>query len=1211
MLIRTGRFTRARARAAALGAVVFATSLVTTTPVASAAPGDPSCNTAGGIVTCTFLPIGAMVPWLVPADVTSVRALVIGGKGGSSGAVAGGNSSFSYGTFTVTPGETLQISVGGNGSGSTAGWNGGGAGTAGAGGGGASDIRKGGSALANRIIIAGGGGGAGASTANGTGGAGGTAGIIGSAGSSASGFVATGGGAGGGLFSGGAGGTSVEPSPSDWLASPNYDASGFSGSLGQGGTYLPNFGAAEGGGGGGGGGRFGGGSGAGGKFYTYTGTDLNPPFVTATGAGGGGGGGTSFLNVALTDSGIISTTDGPSIVLFHAAPSSAPTISPIADISVDSLASACSATVVAPTTSTTGTPLPTESFSPTMPSVFPVGTTGVTATATNGVSPDATANFRVTVRDVTPPKIENLPLDITTIATDSAGALVDFIDPTVSDNCPNATVFQSDGPASGDTFPPGATTVTYTATDGSNNTVTESFTVTVQVPPTVDTTGLINVVTDRNTCSATNVSAPTVLTTGVPTPTVSFSPSLAGPFPKGATPVTATASNGVAPDATARILVAVSDRQPPTLLMPLGIVVPATGADGAIVNYSTPTAVDNCGTVIQLRPVNPAHASGNRFPIGTTRVEWLATDDSSNAAFNTFSITVTPTAPSVGPIAPVFVDTDLDTCRATNVAAPTVLTGGFPAPTVTFTPSLAGPFLLGTTGVTATASNGTDPAATTLFGVTVRDRQSPSINTPANIVVPATGPGGAIVTFDPVTMSDNCGIKSGQKLPGLDSGDLFPIGITTLSYEATDVNDNATSKSFTVTVEGAAPTIAPIREIFVPTDPDVCSAAPPQPVPVVTGVPAPTVSFSPAWPGTFPLGAGTVTVTATNGIGPDATTSFRVTVIDRQAPTLVVPGNIELQATSAAGRVVTYGAISARDNCTAPFIVRTAGLASGSTFPLGTTTVTYQAIDGQNVSERSFTVTITGAPPTIAPIADIATTTEFPTCSAMVPAPTPSTTGVPVPTVTFSPSFANPFPLGSTTVTATATNGIAPDATTSFKVVVTDAYPPDISALPNVIVNATGPSGAKVTYAPPSYSDNCPGVMLTRTVGPASGSTFPIGDTTVTYVARDGSGNTGSSTFVVHVAGVDEQLTALYSQVAGTGPGRSLASELAEAQREFRHGDLRDACRELDSFVSKVRAQRGKKLTRQQADAFVAAAQQIISVIDCRHLPRHRDRDRH
>jgi hypothetical protein len=636
MLIRTGRFTRARARAAALGAVVFATSLVTSGPVASAAPVGPSCNTAGGIVTCTFLPIGAMVPWVVPAGVTSVRALVIGGKGGSSGAVAGGNSSISYGTFTVTPGETLQISVGGNAAGSTAGWNGGGAGTGGAGGGGgASDIRKGGSALANRIIIAGGGGGAGGSTVNGTGGAGGTAGIIGSAGSSATGFAANGGGGGGGLSAGGAGGAAVAPS-AEWMPTPPLVGTGGSGSSGQGGTWTPDVPPASGGGGGGGGGRFGGGSGAGGTSYMRT-VGVDVEFADA--AGGGGGGGTSFLNVALTDSGIISTTDDPSIILIFAAPNTAPTIAFDPNTVTLSAGANCTATLGSlPAPTLTGTPTPTVTYSPAPGTNLGLGNFQVTATATNGTSPDATATVTVKVVDITPPTITNLPANLTVSTTDPNGTAVTYGTPGFVDNCTGGTISRTQGPGSGSTFPVGVTTVEYTAIDAYGNPRSASFTVTVNLvdPPTAPTLVVSNpfvlVPTDPDTCAVATLPAPSVITTGSPAPTIGYSPSLTGPYPWGSrTTITVTASNGVAPNAVATYTVTVADRERPNLVMPADVTVPATGPDGAVVTYATPTATDNCDTSVEVVALDTRLLSGHTFPIGVTRVSWLAMDDATNA----------------------------------------------------------------------------------------------------------------------------------------------------------------------------------------------------------------------------------------------------------------------------------------------------------------------------------------------------------------------------------------------------------------------------------------------------------------------------------------------------------------------------------------------------------------------------------------------------
>ncbi|MFA4888789.1 MAG: glycine-rich protein [Candidatus Omnitrophota bacterium] len=113
---------------------------------------------------------GSQQTWDVPAGVTSITVDAYGAKGatattGSYG--VGGEGGRTQATLTVTPGDTLYIYVGGKGTSLTGGgWNGGGYGYSGFShqpgrGGGASDIRSGGTALANRILVAGGGGGGG------------------------------------------------------------------------------------------------------------------------------------------------------------------------------------------------------------------------------------------------------------------------------------------------------------------------------------------------------------------------------------------------------------------------------------------------------------------------------------------------------------------------------------------------------------------------------------------------------------------------------------------------------------------------------------------------------------------------------------------------------------------------------------------------------------------------------------------------------------------------------------------------------------------------------------------------------------------------------------------------------------------------------------------------------------------------------------------
>ena len=123
--------------------------------------------------TANFAYTGAAQTWTVPAGVTQVTLDLRGAQGGASYVSAtglrqedGGLGGQTQGSLTVTPGQVLHLYVGGqaadvgNVTPAPGGFNGGGdGGQWGAGGGGATDVRVGGTALANRVAVAGGGGG--------------------------------------------------------------------------------------------------------------------------------------------------------------------------------------------------------------------------------------------------------------------------------------------------------------------------------------------------------------------------------------------------------------------------------------------------------------------------------------------------------------------------------------------------------------------------------------------------------------------------------------------------------------------------------------------------------------------------------------------------------------------------------------------------------------------------------------------------------------------------------------------------------------------------------------------------------------------------------------------------------------------------------------------------------------------------------------------
>jgi hypothetical protein len=145
--------------------------------------------------------------------------------------------------------------------------------------------------------------------------------------------------------------------------------------------------------------------------------------------------------------------------------------------------------------------------------------------------------------------------------------------------------------------------------------------------------------------------------------------------------------------------------------------------------------------------------------------------------------------------------------------------------------------------------------------------------------------------------------------------------------------------------------------------------------------------------------------------------------------------------------------------------------------------------------------------------------------------------------------------------------------------------------------NATSSSGAAVTY---SVSATDPDdALASLKCAPASGSTFPIGTTTVTCTAADTHGNTSTATFTVHVKGATEQLADLAAAVAGVGPGTSLADKVAQVETSLTANDKTDACSTLTAFTNQVKAQTGKTIPASEASTLIADALQIKTLLGC------------
>ncbi len=546
----------------------------------------------------------------------------------------------------------------------------------------------------------------------------------------------------------------------------------------------------------------------------------------------------------------------------------------------------------------------------------------------------------------------------------------------------------------------------------------------------------------------------------------------------------------------------VSDTVPPTLHLPATII-----SSNPVVTYSV-TATDNTDSspIIFCTP-----ASGSTFPVGTTTVQCTATDSHANRATGSFKITVTGGA--TAPVLTVPNDITVEAASATGAAVTFSATATDNA-TITCSPASGATFPLGTTTVACSASTAGGTSSDT-FHVTVVDTTGPVLTLPGTINTGATSGAGAVVTFA-ATATDLVD-GSTPVFCNPPSGSTFPIGTTVVQCGSADSRLNTASGSFLVIVSAdVTPPVLTLPSNITAEATSASGAVVTYTASANDNVDGPVaVTCSPASGSTFPIGTTTVQCSATDAHGNTANGSFTVTVRDTTPPALALPANITTEATSASGAVVTYTA-SANDGVDGPVAV-TCSPASGSTFQIGTTTVQCSATDAHsNTANGSFTVTVRDTtPPALALPANI--TTEATSASGATATYTASATDLVdgVVPVLCDHASGSTFPVGTTTVQCHATDAHNNTASGSFLVTVRDTTPPTLSLPANITAEATSASGAAVTYTA-TATDIVDGSVAVH-CDPASGSTFPLGTTTVQCTATDAHNNTAHGSFTVLV----------------------------------------------------------------------------------------------
>jgi len=427
--------------------------------------------------------------------------------------------------------------------------------------------------------------------------------------------------------------------------------------------------------------------------------------------------------------------------------------------------------------------------------------------------------------------------------------------------------------------------------------------------------------------------------------------------------------NACTATATATILGG-SDQTPPTIVCPQPIVqANSSGQCGAQVWFNNPTTSDNCTphqNIFVLQIGGPA--SGAMFPVGTTTVTFRATDASGNSATCSFSVQVNDTqAPTLTCPGNQTLAVSSNTCNATLPNYTSMVSAAdncTPNLNKVQVPSAGTVLAPGMYSVNFMATDATGNTGMCAFNLEVKDLQVPTISCPNNITVSNTANlCGATVSYT-IASNDNCACDPATMLvTGQASGTLFPTGLTTVTFRATDAANNSATCSFNVTVNDVQkPTISCPADIVQANSPGQCGAQIwfdnanssdncGSPAVVNLGVQSGSL---------FPVGVSTVMFRATDAIGNSATCSFTITVNDTQAPTISCPTNISVNTNNCTASI-NYNAPTATDNCGSPAVALLAGLPSGSSFPVGTTTNVWSVTDGTGkMAICTFTVKVKG-----------------------------------------------------------------------------------------------------------------------------------------------------------------------------------------------------------------------------------------------------------
>lgn len=414
------------------------------------------------------------------------------------------------------------------------------------------------------------------------------------------------------------------------------------------------------------------------------------------------------------------------------------------------------------------------------------------------------AGFQYTVNDLLPPAI-TCPSNVSVNATDPAGMTVNFDLPIVTDILdPSPSIVCT--PASGSFFALGDSIVNCTATDAAGNTSHCQFVISVLdgAPPLITLTGASYVALEANVDTFSDPGATAVDEVDGPV-SVQVGGAIVDSASVDTYIITYDAVDAAGNNAAQVIrTVQVQDTLPPTIECPEPQTFGAVDASGAVVAYSPPTVSD----IADATPTFVCTpASGSLFPLGDTIVACTATDFSGNAANCEFTISVVDTTPpiiSLNGTSVITLEANVDSFTDPGAIATDNVDGGVQ---VNVGGDVVDPATIGTYVITYNAvDTAGNHAAQVIRTVQVQDTIAPTIECPEPQIFNAVDASGAVVDYLPPVVTDITDpAPTLVCVPPLNS--LFPLGDTIVSCTATDFSGNTSTCQFIVTVKDKTPPI--------------------------------------------------------------------------------------------------------------------------------------------------------------------------------------------------------------------------------------------------------------------------------------------------------------------------------------------------------------------------------------------------------------------